>query len=52
MEKEIKEFEAEKIEYFEAQNRLDKLYNLRVIYTAGEYIAYHLDEKEKNMNES
>ena len=44
MEKEIKEFEA--------QNRLDKLYNLGVINSAGEYIAYHPDEEEKDMNES
>ena len=52
MEKEIKEFETEKIVYFEAQNRLDKLYNLGVIDSAGEYIAYHPDEEEKEMNES
>ena len=51
MEKEIKQFEAEKIIYFESQQKLDKMYHLVVIDSAGEYIAYHpLDEEEKDMN--
>ena len=47
MEKEIKQFEAEKIIYFESQQKLDKLYHLGVIDSAGEYMAYHPDEEEK-----
>ena len=50
MEKEIKEFEAEKIVYFEAQEKLDKLYQLEIIDSGGEYIPYHPNEEEKDMN--
>ena len=49
MEKQIKEFEAEKIVYFETQEKLDKLYQLGVIGSGGDYIPFNPDEEEKDM---
>ena len=49
MEKQIKEFEAEKIVYFETQEKLDKLYQLGVIDSGGDYIPFNPDEEEKDM---
>ena len=49
MEDQIKEFEAEKILYFETQEKFDKLYHLGVIESAGDFISYHQDEEEKDM---
>ena len=49
MEDQIKEFEAEKIIYFETQEKLDKLYHLGVIDNAGDFIPYHPDEEENDI---
>ena len=49
MEDQIKEFEAEKIVYFEIQEKFDKLYHLGVIDSAGDFIPYHPDEEVKDM---
>ena len=49
MEKQIKEFVAEKIVYFETQEKLDKLYQLVVIDSWGDYIPFNPDEEEKGI---
>ena len=49
MEKELKEFEEEKIAYFDFKHRFDKLFNFWVINRAGEYICLS-SRKEMNQN--
>ena len=49
MENQIKEFEAEKIVYFETQEKFYKFYHLGVIDSAGDFIPYHPDEEEKDI---
>ena len=50
MKNQIQEFEDQKLDFIHSQDKLDKLYQLGIIDSAGDYIPYKPDGRENEMS--